>query len=81
MTAATQGPRRVYEWVYPGLDSRKHRHRCLHCNRIVTQGVSVLAVRTRNKVRVVHLDPCADLVAEPTSGINYRRLFELWAEI
>lgn len=43
---------------------RKHRHRCVHCNRIVLPGELVYMARVGNgrKTKVLHAEDCADAI-------------------
>lgn len=57
-------------------DRRKHRHRCIVCNRIVNTGERVLMVKIRKGSKVAHIS-CAD-AAEP-NGWTMRDRFDAWA--
>lgn len=64
----------VFNTVYKHT-RRKHRHRCRHCARILTEGEPVVMVLLGRRSFVVHED-CDD---RHPDGITWTQAFRAWA--
>ena len=70
-------PERVFDLEYRhDPRRRKHRHRCIQCQRIVASGERVTMVLLSRGSKVVHKE-CDDLHPD---GITWTDAFRAWAD-
>ncbi|GBQ32011.1 hypothetical protein HLH34_00025 [Gluconacetobacter azotocaptans] len=69
-------PDAIWETDY-AADRRKHRHRCVCCNRIVQPGERVVMCRINNGTKAAHV-ACADRRHVPDAPETTRDIMRLW---